>query len=181
MQFNRNNFLITDSFFLRITQLKMFGFWFVFLNFLHHCITRNDCNNVVSPVYAVFVIVCWYSIKNEIPAEAVLELCQLKIKQLSLDILKFWPKHKDNPFTLICFVASRSFLFIFHSGSRGLGSKNFRNSSYQEKNDRFGPCFQTIFWFLMTLKRFCNKSKGLMIKCLIVWWIKLKDLSTLKK
>ena len=62
-------------------------------------------------------------VKNEIP-EAVLELCQLNIKQLSPDILKFRTKHKDNqdnPFTLNCFVVSRSFLFTFHARSRGLG------------------------------------------------------------
>ena len=65
-----------------------------------------------------------------------MELCQLKIKQLSPDILKFRTKHKDNqdnPFTLNCFVVSRSFLFIFHAGPHGLGPNNFQNSSYKEK------------------------------------------------
>ena len=81
----------------------------MFLNYLYHRITSNNCNNVVCPVYAVFAILCWYSIKNEIP-EAALELCQLKIKQLSPDILKFRKKNKDNPFTLICSEISRSFL-----------------------------------------------------------------------
>ena len=74
-------------------------------------------------------------IKNEI-AEAVMELCQLKIKQLSPDILKFRTKHEDNqdnPFALNCFVVSHSFLFIFHAGPRGLGSNNFRDSSYKGK------------------------------------------------
>ena len=74
-------------------------------------------------------------VKNDIP-EVALELCQLNVKQLSPDILKFRTKHKDNqdnPFTLNCFVVSRSFLFIFHAGLRGLGSNNFRNSSYKEK------------------------------------------------
>ena len=55
-------------------------------------------------------------VKNEIP-EAALELCQLKIKQLSPDILKFRTKredNQDNPFTLNCSVVPRSFLFIFH-------------------------------------------------------------------
>ena len=55
-------------------------------------------------------------IKNEIP-EAAMELCQLKIKQLSPDILKFRTKREDNqdyPFTLNCSVVPRSFLFIFH-------------------------------------------------------------------
>ena len=42
-------------------------------------------------------------VKNEIP-EAALELCQLNIKQLSPDILKFRTKHEDNPFTLNCSV-----------------------------------------------------------------------------
>ena len=132
MQFSRNNLLMTDHFFLRIIQLKMFGFSFVFLYCLLHRITSNNCNNVVSPVYAVFVIICWLSIKTEIP-EAALELCQLKIKQLSPDILKFRTKHQDNPFTLIYSVVSCSFLFILHVGSRGLGSNNFQNSSYKEK------------------------------------------------
>ena len=27
----------------------------------------------------------------------------------------------------------RTFLFIFHAGSRSLGANNFRNSSYKEK------------------------------------------------
>ena len=74
-------------------------------------------------------------VKNVIP-EAALELCQLDIKQLSPNILKFRTKHEDNqdnPFTLNCFVVSRSFLFIFNAGSRGLGSNNFGNSSYKEK------------------------------------------------
>ena len=74
-------------------------------------------------------------VKNEIP-EAALDLCQLNVKQLSPDILKFRAKHKDNqdnPFTLNCFVVSRSFLFIFHAGLRGLGSNNFWNSSCKEK------------------------------------------------
>ena len=81
-------------------------------------------------------------IKNEIP-EVAMELCQLKIKQLSPDILKFRTKHEDNqdnPFTLNGFVVSRSFLFIFNAGPRGLGSNNFRNSSYKEKR-LFRPMF----------------------------------------
>ena len=55
------------------------------------------------------------ALKNEIQ-EAALELCQLKIKQLSPDILKFRTKpedNQDNPFTLNCCVVPRSFLFIF--------------------------------------------------------------------
>ena len=30
-------------------------------------------------------------------------------------------------------MVPRTFLFIFHAGSRRLGSNNFRNSSYKEK------------------------------------------------
>ena len=58
-------------------------------------------------------------VKNEVP-EAALELCQLNIKQLSPDILKFRTKHEDNPFTLNCSLVSSSFLIIFHTGLRGL-------------------------------------------------------------
>ena len=72
------------------------------------------------------------TLKNEIP-EAALELCQLKIKQLSPDIFKFRTKHEDNPFNLNCSVVPHSFLFAFHAGSSGLGSNNSRNTSYKEK------------------------------------------------
>ena len=72
------------------------------------------------------------TLENEIP-EAALELCQLKIKQLSPDILKFRAKLEDNPFTVNCSVFPRSFLFVFHAGSRELSSNNSWNSSHKEK------------------------------------------------
>ena len=51
--------------------------------------------------------------KNEIPG-AALELCQLKIKQVSPEIRKFSTKHKDNPFTLnyLLFLASYCLYFM---------------------------------------------------------------------
>ena len=103
-------------------------------------------------------------VKNEIP-EAALELCQLNINQLSPDILKFRTKHEDNqdnPFTLNCFVVSRSFLFIFNAGSRGLGSNNFWNSVIKKKRP-VRPVFpdQTIFPFLMTMGKQCLYSNYL--------------------
>ena len=88
--------------------------------------------------------------KNEIP-EAAMELCQLRIKHLSPDILKFRTKHEDNhdnPFTLNCFVVSGSLLFIFHAGPRGLSSKNFRNSSYKEKTAGSARVSRLSFRFL---------------------------------
>ena len=90
------------------------------------------------------------TLKNEIP-EAALELCQLKIQQISPDFFKFRTKHEDNPFTLNCFVVPRSFLFLFHAGSRGLGSNNSRNSSYKEKTagsvrvSRLSFCFLSVW------------------------------------
>ena len=72
------------------------------------------------------------TLKNEIPGAAP-ELRQLKIEQFSPDILKFSTKYKGNPLTLNFSKVSRTFLFIFYAGSRGLGSKNFWNSSYREK------------------------------------------------
>ena len=72
------------------------------------------------------------TLKNEITG-AALELCQLKLKQFSSDILKFSTKHKDNPFTLNCFMVPHTCLFIFDAGLRRLSSNNFRNSSYKEK------------------------------------------------
>ena len=64
--------------------------------------------------------------KNEIPG-AALELCQLKIRQFSPGILKSSTKHEENYFSLNCFMVPRTFLLIFHAGSRRLGSNNFRN------------------------------------------------------
>ena len=89
-------------------------------------------------------------IKNVVP-EASLELCQLKIKQLSPHILKFRTKHEDaqeNPFILNCSVVPCSFLFIFHAGSRGLGSNNFWNSSYKEKTTGSSHVSRLSFRFL---------------------------------
>ena len=85
--------------------------------------------------------------KNEIPG-AALELCQLKIKQFSPEILKFSTKHEDNPFTLNCYMVPRTFLFIFHAGSRRLGSNNFRNSSYKEKTAGSARVSRLSFRFL---------------------------------
>ena len=48
-------------------------------------------------------------------------------------VFKFSTKHEDNPFTLNCFMAPRTCLFIFDAGSCRLGSNNLRNSSYKEK------------------------------------------------
>ena len=65
------------------------------------------------------------TLKNEISG-AALELYQIKIKHFSPDILKFSTKHKDNPFTLNCFVVPHTFLFIFCAGSHRLGSNKYR-------------------------------------------------------
>ena len=109
MQFSRDNLLITDHFL--IEDLKMFGFYIVFLNCLHHRITKYNCNNVVSPVYTVIVILSWYS-KNEIPGAAP-ELCHLKRKRFSPDILRVTTKHQDNLFNLNCSTVPRSsFVYI---------------------------------------------------------------------
>ena len=71
------------------------------------------------------------TLKYEILGTA-LELCQLKIEHFSPSILKFNTKHEDNPFTLNCSTAPCTFLFTFHAGSRALGSKNLRKSSYKK-------------------------------------------------
>ena len=79
-----------------------------------------------------------------------MELCQLKIKQFSQDILEFGTQHKDNPFALnmeTCFMVPHTYLFIFHAGLHKLGSNNFQNSSYKEKTtgsarvSRLSSCF----------------------------------------
>ena len=87
------------------------------------------------------------TLKNEIPG-AALELCQLKIKQFSPEILKFSTKHEDNPFTLNYYMVTRTFLFTFHAGSRRLGSNNFWNSSYKEKTAGSARVLRLSFRFL---------------------------------
>ena len=79
---------------------------------------------------------------------AALELCQLKIEHFSPGILKFNTKHEDNAFTLNCSTVPCTFLFIFYAGSRGLGSKNFRNSSYKEKTAGSARVSRLSFRFL---------------------------------
>ena len=57
-------------------------------------------------------------------------------------------KHEENPFTLNCFMVTLTFLFIFHAGSRRLGSNNFRNSSYKEKTAGSARVSRISFRFL---------------------------------
>ena len=92
----------------------------------------NNCNNVVFLVFILYWPCFLGTLKYEIPG-AALELCQLKLKQFSPDILKFSTEHEDNPFTLNYFMVPRVCLFISDAGSRRLGSNNFRNPSYKEK------------------------------------------------
>ena len=87
------------------------------------------------------------TLKNEIPG-AALELCLLKIKQLSPNILKLSTKHEDSPFTLNCYMILRTFLFIFHPGSRRLDSNNFRKSSYKKTPAGSARVFRFSFRFL---------------------------------
>ena len=112
-------------------------------------ITSNNCNNVVSPVFILYSSSFVGTLKNEIPG-AALELCQLKLKQFSPDILKFSTKHEDNPFTLNCYMVPRTFLFIFHAGFRRLGSNSFSfwNSSYKEKRVGSARVSRLSFRFL---------------------------------
>ena len=67
------------------------------------------------------------TLKDQIPG-AVLELRSLKIEQFLPGNLKFSTKHKDNTFTLNYSMVPHNFSFIFHPGSRRLGSKSFRVS-----------------------------------------------------
>ena len=110
-------------------------------------ITINNCNNVVSPVFILYSSSFVGTLKNEIPG-AALELCQLKLKQFSSDILKFSTKLEDNPFTLNCFMVPCACLFIFDVGSRRQGSNSFRNSSYKEKTAGSARVSRLSFRFL---------------------------------
>ena len=145
---------MTDHVFLRIMQLKMFGFQFVFLNCLHHRITNDNCNNVVSLVCTVFVILCWYTKKWD--PRSCPGTCQLKMKHFSPEILKFSTKHEDNPFTLNCYIVLRTFLFIFHAVSRRMGSNNFRKSSYKEKTAGSARVSRLSFRFLWLWSSLAN-------------------------
>ena len=77
-----------------------------------------------------------------------MELCQLKMKQFSQDIFKFSTKQEDNSFTLYCYMVPLTFLFVFHAGSRRLGSNNFWNSSYKEKTAGLARVSRLSFRFL---------------------------------
>ena len=87
------------------------------------------------------------TLKNETWGAAQ-EPYQLKIKQFSPDIITFRTKHKDNPFTLNCSMLPRTFLSIFHAGSRRLGSNNFWHSSYKEKMAGWAHVSRVSFRFL---------------------------------
>ena len=85
--------------------------------------------------------------KNEVPG-AALELCQLKIKQFSLGILKFRTSHEDNPFTLNCYMVPRTFL----------GSDNFRNSIYKETSTGSACVSRLSFRFLWLWSDLAKKN-----------------------
>ena len=141
MQFSQNNLLMTDHFFLRITQLKVrFLIWFFKLPSSPYLVSQVITATTLFLQFILYSSSFVGTLKNEIQ-EAALELCKLKFKRLSPDILKFRTKHEDNPFTLNCSEVPRSSLFVFHAASRGLGSNNSRNPSYQEKT----TCSARIF------------------------------------
>ena len=137
----------------------MFGFYFVFLNCLYHSITSNNCATMLFSQFMLYSPSFVDTLKNEIP-EAALELYHLKSKPFSPDILKFRPKHEDDPFTLNCSMVPRSVLFIFHAGLRGLGSNVFRNSSYKEKTAGSTRVSRLYFRFLWLWYYICDWSKN---------------------
>ena len=147
MQFSRNNLPMTDHFFLRITQNFGFLIYLFKLALSPYLVSQVITATMLFLQFMLYSSSFFGTLKNEIP-EAVLELCQLKIKQLSPDILKFRRKHEDSPFTLHCSVVLRSFLFVFHAGLRGLGSNNTWNSSCKEKSAGSARFFRLFFRFL---------------------------------
>ena len=139
---------MTDHFFLRIMiQLKMFGFYFVFLNFIHHHNTR------VNATMLFFQFILYLSsfvgiLKKEIPG-APPELWHLKSK-FSPYILKFKTKHDDNLFNLNCSTVPRSCLYFMQARVDWVRII-FGTQVIKKKNGRLGPCFQTIFLFFMIM------------------------------
>ena len=88
---------MADYFFLRIIQLKYWLFSLFFFVFLVFPSSPHQVSQVITVLFLQFMLsVSSFvgALKNEIP-EAALELCWLKIKQLSADILKFRTKHED--------------------------------------------------------------------------------------
>ena len=79
---------MTDHVFLRIMQLKIFGF----LNCLI-TVSRVITATMLFLQFIQYLLSVTVTPKNEIPG-AALELCQLKIKQFSLDILKVSTKRE---------------------------------------------------------------------------------------
>ena len=123
MQFSQNNLLMTDHFFLRITQLKVrFLIWFFKLPSSPYLVSQVITATTLFLQFILYSSSFVGTLKTHITG-AALNICQLKIKH--------------NPFTLPCSMVSRSFLFIFYAGSCRLGSNTFRNSSYKEKTAGF--------------------------------------------
>ena len=126
----------------------MFGFWFVFLNSLRQRMVSRVITATMLFLHCILHSSSFVgTLKNEITG-AALELCQLKLKQSSPDILKFSTKHEDNRFTLNCFMFPHTCLFIFYAGSHRLGSNNFWNSSYKEKSTGLALVSRLSFRFL---------------------------------
>ena len=148
MQFSRNNLLMT-AFFLQdnSTQNVEFLICLFKLPSSSYLVSQAITATMLFLQFMLYSSSFVGTLKNEIP-EAVLELCQLKIKQLSPDILKFRTKNEDNTFTLNCSVVPHSFLSTFHAGSHGLGSNNSRNSSYNEKMAGSARVSRLTFRFL---------------------------------
>ena len=90
---------MADYFFLRIIQLKYWLFSLFFFVFLVFPSSPHQVSQVITATVLFLQFMLSLSsfvgaLKNEIP-EAALELCWLKIKQLSADIRKFRTKHEN--------------------------------------------------------------------------------------
>ena len=132
MQFSRNNLLTLHVIFLKDNtghKYAIFGFLICLFQLLYINLSRVITATMFLLQFILYLSSFVDTLKNEI-LRAALELCQLKIEHFLPGILKFSTKHEDNRFTLNCSMVPRTFLFIFYAGSGGLGSKNFRNSSY---------------------------------------------------
>ena len=149
----------------------MFGFQFAFSSCHLSSITGNNYNNV-GPGLCTWKSSVVGIGKNEIPGAAQ-ELWQLKIEQFSSVIFRFITKHLDNPMALNSSKVSCT-LFTFHVDLSGLGSNNFKNSSYKE-NSRFVRVSRLAFRFLWL---FCNVTAKFyeqhQIYIPIKWWCLLE-------
>ena len=106
MQFSGNNLLMTDNFFLRIIQFKMFGFKFAFI--------LSRARVIITGIMLFLqLILYWSSFVGTRDPRSCPGTMLVENEAVLPDILKFKTKHKDNPFALNCSIVLALFCLYF--------------------------------------------------------------------